>query len=291
MITPSNFVHTSTDLLNPRVRVRRKLHRLFSQIEDEPIFILGNHKSGTSAIAGLFAELVGLPTTIDLPSEMETPTCHQVRQGMVPFQAFVQKNRVEFTRKIIKAPELTLLYPQVKEYFPGARFVFILRDPRDNIRSILNRLKIPGHLSGIDPKSFPEMTPAWELVLDNCWLAMPPSHYIDALAERWSYIARIYLQQPENFVLIQYEDFCRDKVAQLKTLADRLNLKARNDVSDWLDYPFQPQGNRKVSWQEFFQDNLSRIESLCHEEMELLGYTRSAEICLDFGSPVVHPSP
>ena len=287
----SKFVHTSKDLFSPRVRLKRKLNRLFGQIEDEPVFILGNHKAGTSAIAGIFAEMVGLPTTIDLPSEMESPTFHQVQQGLVSFQEFIQKNRVEFSRKLIKAPELTLLYPQVRIFFPKARFVFIVRDPRSNIRSILNRLKIPGDLAEIDRKAFPEITPAWELALDNSWLGMPQISYVDALAERWRYIAQIYLQHPENFVLIKYEDFCHDKVAQLKNLAEKLNLEAKNDVSNLLDYQFEPRGNRAISWQDFFKDNLHRIESICHREMSLLGYARSCTGCSDSEPSAIHHVP
>jgi hypothetical protein len=268
----SKFIYSSTDLIDPKVRLKRKLGRLLCPVEREPIFILGNHKSGTSAIAGILAELVGLPTTIDLPSEMECPTFHQVRQGIFSFQDFIQKNKLEFSRKLIKVPELVFLYPELKTFFPKAKFVFIVRDPRANIRSILNRLNIPGQLAAIDRKDFPEITPTWALALDNAWLNLPSDHYIHDLARRWSYIAQVYLQNPEDFVLVRYEDFCRDKLAQLKTLALALNLEPKHDVSVWLDYQFQPRGDQQVNWQNFFGDNLSRIEATCQQEMTLFGY-------------------
>ena len=271
------FIHTSERLFTSRFRLGRKFHRRFCQIEDEPIFILGNHKSGTSAIAGLLGELVGQHTTIDFPSEMEMPTFHLVRQGLRPFQQFLMKNRLEFSRKIIKAPELTFLYPELKAFFPRAKFICIVRDPRANIRSILNRLKIPGRLSVLNQSDFSEITPTWALALDNSWLGLPQTHYIDAMATRWRYIMQLYLQQADDFWLIRYEDFCTDKVGQLKTLATLLNLKAKRDVSSLVNYQFQPKGNSPMSWEEFFGEYLDRIEHICHHEMEVLGYPQSLQ--------------
>ena len=46
-----------------------------------------------------------------------------------------------------------------------------------------------------------------------------------------------------------------------------------NDVQDELDRPFQPAGDRSVTWIDFFgPQNLARIESICGEEMRALGY-------------------
>ncbi|NEP45581.1 MAG: hypothetical protein F6K35_42755, partial [Okeania sp. SIO2H7] len=118
-----------------------------AKINPQPILVLGNQKSGTSAIAALLAEMTDLSVTIDLRKEIPNPTYDKIIKGELTFSEFVQLNKLDFSRDIVKEPNLTLLDRELAEYFPNSDFVFVIRDPRDNIRSILNRLQLPGNLT------------------------------------------------------------------------------------------------------------------------------------------------
>jgi hypothetical protein len=250
---------------------------MFAKVNPRPVILLGNQKSGTTAIAALLAEMTGLSATLDLEKEMKAPVIDRVKTGGLSMSEFVRRNKLDFSREIIKEPSLSPYYHELAAEFPRARFVMVIRDPRDNIRSILNRLKIPGSLSDLPPNDRARLSRAWELILDGRWLGLDGGNYIEMLAQRWSYIADLYLANPDRMILVRYEDFSRDKIGKLLELASVLGLEQRNDVSSRVDVQFQPAGDRNVRWKDFFgAENLAAIERICGGGMSRLGYPPSA---------------
>jgi len=253
-------------------RIARHLAGLAAKRSEAPVIVLGNQKAGTSAIAALLGRAAGLSTTIDLRNEISRPTFHRLKAGGLDFERFIRGNRLDFSRQIIKEPNLSLFYPELAASFPAARFVFIFREPRDNARSILNRLKVPGHLPDIDYRDWPEISPAWRLVMDAGWAGLGGDSYIDRLAQRWSYMARVYLAQPERFALVRYEDFRADKQAAIHALCAALQLPVVADIAGQVDRNFQPPGDRNTDLAAFFGPNFGLFERHCGEEMKALGY-------------------
>lgn len=254
-------------------RVKTEWDTINARVNPTPIIVLGNQKSGTSAIAALLSEMTGLSVSIDLRKEVDSPTYHQVKKGELSFAEFVRANKLDFSREIVKEPNLTLFYQELLEHFPRSQFIFVIRDPRDNIRSILNRLKIPGNLSSLSPDHKAEMTPAWELIVDNRWLGLKGENYIEMLAERWNLMADVFLNHKQQIILSRYDVFVKDKVAEIERLAQALNLPQVNDISGRVDIQFQPKGNKNVKWRDFFgHDNLTKIEQICAEKMRQLDY-------------------
>lgn len=246
------------------------------EINPRPIFILGNQKSGTSAIAALLAKLTDLSVAIDLSKEMKVPIpmYPQVVNGRLGISEFIQCHRLEFSQDIIKEPNLTLLYPELAQQFQAAQFVFVLRDPRDNIRSLLNRLNIPGDRPDVRLFDYPTMSKAWELVINNHWFGLGGQTYIEQMAHRWNFMADIFLRHREHMLLVRYEDFLCHKLDALKSVAHQLGLDAVRDIHNQVDIQFQPRGNHTVSWHEFFgDDNLHRIETICQSRMAQLNYS------------------
>jgi hypothetical protein len=244
-----------------------------AQINPEPIFVLGNQKSGTSAIAALLGEMTGLSVAIDLKKEIFNPTYHQIIKGELTFSKFVESHKLDFSRCIVKEPNLTLLEQNLSEYFPNSQLVFVIRDPRDNIRSILNRLQLPGNLSKLEAEDWEKINQSWKLIVDNSWLGLSGENYIEMLAARWNFTSNVFLKNEQKMKLIRYEDFLKDKKGEITRLAKGLKLNPSKDISDKVDIQFQGRGNREVKWQEFFgPDNLSRIEVICGEKMKLLSY-------------------
>ncbi|MEJ2720910.1 MAG: sulfotransferase, partial [bacterium] len=262
-------VRTLRDLL-------RGVRSITAKINPAPIIVLGNQKSGTTAIAALLAEAAGLSVALDLYREFNTPVIDRIKTGDLTMKAFVKRNKLDFSRDIIKEPSLSVFFPELVAYFPDARFVMVIRDPRDNIRSMLNRLGVPGTAEKLTEEFKSGITRAWELIIDGGWLGLDGANYIEMLAQRWNYIADSYLAQKDQMTLLQYEVFLEDKPGAISRLADRLGLEIRHDIRDRVDHQFQPAGDRSVSWLDFFGPvNLARIETICRQRMKPFGYEPS----------------
>ncbi|MGB7156882.1 MAG: sulfotransferase [Tepidisphaeraceae bacterium] len=243
-----------------------------STIQHRPLFILGNQKSGTSAVCSLLARATGLSLSLDIRKDIPVPLYPKVKSGEITMDQYVERNRLDFSRRIIKEPNFTLMHPELRARFPQAKFAIVIRDPRSNIRSILNRLNLPGDLAQLPPETLAAMTPAWRAIMDNSWLGLGGANYIEMMASRWNYMADVYLDQPNDIVLLRYEDFMKDKVAAVRDLANRLGLDALRDITRYVDVDFQPRGNRNADRNAFFGANLQRIERLCVDRMTKLGY-------------------
>ena len=250
------------------------LKNFFQKIEDNPIFILGHQKSGTTVIAALLSKSTQISPTLDITRAIhDTSLQLKIKYGLMSFDSFVNKYKYEFSKKIIKEPYLTLLYNELSAKFVNAKFVHIVRDPRDNIRSILNRLNIPGNLSKIDIFSYPEIqkNPTWSLAFDTSWLGQISFGYIDALSKRWNIFCDNY--DPTNQILIRYEDFKNDKENVIYKLAETMNIPVVNSIKNDVNKQYQPKGDNSRSWQEFYgEDNLKHIEKVCFEYMKKFDY-------------------
>jgi Sulfotransferase family len=241
-----------------------------------PLFVLGNQKSGTSAIAALLAHATGSTLTQDIRRAIDDPAVQlRLRFGLESMDTFVERHRHEFSRQIVKEPALTLFYGALRRRFPESRFVFVVRDPRQNIRSILDRLGIAGSLETLDLDSLAVLarSPAWRLVLDPAWLGHPGDHYIEGLAHRWCHMADVCLANRDHLILVRYEDFIRDKRGTIEALASRCVLPVVADVTRIADAQYQPRGNAGVDPMTFFGSrNLERIVAICVDRMHQLGY-------------------
>jgi hypothetical protein len=275
-LTPTSRDELPGVLARSRRRVESAalgLRSLFATVNPSPVFILGNQKSGTSAIAALLAEMTGRSVTLDLKREMGHPVIDQIKLGRLSMAEFVRLNRLDFSRDIIKEPSLSPYYHELRRSFARAKFVMVIRDPRDNIRSILNRLKIPGSLEDITSDQRARLTPAWRLIIDGRWLGLEGRNYIEMLARRWVYISNLYLGNKDRMTSVVYEDFSKDKTGTLERLATTLGLEKKHDVSRRVDVQFQPAGDRSVRWGDFYgPQNLAAIESICADGMRRLGY-------------------
>lgn len=243
----------------------------FAQVNERPIIILGNQKSGTSAIAHLLADFGSLSKTIDI-RPLWPPSGVEIMRGQLDFATVVERHRAYFASDVIKEPMMTFFAEQVTDRFPRGRFVFVVRDPRDNIRSLLNSRDIPGHLQKIERCLVPA-SPPHNVVVDAGVWGGEQENYIGVLAHRWMRSVDSYLQDRDNMILARYEDFGRDKKQFIAKLAGQLDIQERNDISSKIDLQYQPAGDASISWPEFFGvGNLERIQQLCGSRMTMLGY-------------------
>ena len=236
-------------------------------VNEQAIVILGNQKSGTSAIAGLLAERTGKSVTIDTPVLWD-PFLSKLLDNELEIKSWINKNPQPFSKDIIKEPNLTFFASSLFEVFTQGKFLFIVRDPRSNIRSLLNRMNLPG--DSIQNPDFQEIPSLWKPIF-----ARHPStmHYIDVLCDRWNSCVNAYLENEKRYTLIRYEDFVQDKLGEIDRIAELLNLPVNNDISEKLDKQYQPKGDSSVALIEFFgKDNLNKIHQKCGSLMDRLAY-------------------
>lgn len=250
------------------LKLRRLLRDRVGRARKDPIIILGNQKSGTSAIAHLLADYGGLSKRVDV-RPLWPPTGRDIMLGRTPFADVVARYPGAFSAAVIKEPMMTFFAPQVVDRFPAARFVFVIRDPRTNIRSLLNWYGMPGDL----PEIPPELKPAAPAMFTDVEVWGEGANYIEMLANRWNRAANVWLTHRDHFVLVKYESFLADKVGCIARLATASGVTRARDISTRVNVPYQPPGDTSVTAADFFGPaNLRRIETICGPTMRRLGY-------------------
>lgn len=256
-------------------RVRENWRRRFSRINTNPILVFGNQKSGTSAVTILLGKSTGLSYTVDvfcLYGDLE----ERLLRKETSFDELFYRARFYFSRKIIKEPGFTFFYNELCSYFPESPQVFVLRNPYDTIRSILNRVELPGHLEDLQENHWQYIRnkfPHWHVVLDGTLAGHKGNTYIETLALRCRQVFEIYLSCPNNVIPIWYENFNKNKVDTIHQVANQLNLPIQYSIDTMKDIQFQPKGNSLIDRETFFgYKNINRIRAICGEVAFAVGY-------------------
>lgn len=246
-------------------------------IPDRPVLVGGSPKSGTTAIA----MLLGVATETEVASD----PFHRLDQrgvdfrdrlyaGRLPVARLIDEHPDLFAAGIIKDPNFAFFIGPLLERFPHSRFIFIVRDPRANIRSILNRLAIPGDArqETVDAK-LRELSEGWRRVLTGRTPDVAGSDFIERMAHRWNAAVDVYRSWADRVRLVTYEEFDRDKDGTIASLAADVHLEVKRPLGAAADRQFQPRGDRDIEWAEFFGErNLATIDRICGDRMRPLGY-------------------
>lgn len=259
-------------------RVKKSVRNRLATVNRRPLIFLGKGKSGTTAIAAMFAEATGKTVALDIPA-LFVDGIRPILLGRSELSAVVDRERLAFSHDIIKQPTLTWFFDELREFFPGARFVMIVRDPRDNIRSVLNRMDVPGNLEDLSPEMVANIHGGWRWHFDEPWLlGLTGKNYIELSANRWNLAVDVYRDHSDDMLLIRYEDFMQDKIGSIARLAAQIGFPVVQDIGANSERQYQPQGkDRGKSWIEFFGPrNLGTIERICGSRMAEFGYSSSS---------------
>ena len=238
--------------------------------EIAPVLILGNQKTGSTAIAELLAQYGDLWATTDL-HPLQSPDA-QIENEPASVACLIQRLRYYFRRDLVKENELTAATDSLLEVFPRARPVFVVRHPVQNVRSILDRVSLPGR-----PLPFETLDLSgggWERIVRGHDYGIEADDHITSLALRWCRTTTIYLRHSDRLHLVRYEDFMSDKLGTINALATRLGVEPKEDIRPLLDVPFQPRGDhRSTPPNDFFSDQaLDIIHERCVDGMSALNY-------------------
>jgi hypothetical protein len=240
-------------------RVKRKIqkkleayHRKNTKPNKEALWVFGMQKAGTSAIASLLAHRTGKTATIDTPL-LWNPYYNQLRNNKLSFCKHITKNSYDFSKEIIKEPAASVIIDQIDEYFDLDKFIFIYRNPYDVIRSILNRLGLPGDKENIDLNL---VNKNWRVHFND------GENYVESLIKLWIevYSQNMYIEN-QRCIFVKYEDFVLGKQVFIDSLCDKLGYQKIHDIEYLLDHNFQPKGEPNVNLIHFFgESNYDLIE-------------------------------
>lgn len=239
------------------------------------VIVAGMPKSGTTVIASLLAKAANVEVCSDPFHQLDSKGVkfrEPLFSGTLSLEALWRRHRRVFSGAVVKDPNFPLFLKDLKQLLPDAQFVFIIREPLDNIRSILDRLHLPGDpVKGASLLS--NVTGTWGRVLNGTSPDMPGSDYLERMAWRWRISAMNYVENQEGVYLIRYEDFLKDKKARIERLAGELGFGSLRDISSFLDIQFQPKGKKPSNREVFFgEDNINRIEAIVRPYMTQFGY-------------------
>ena len=240
------------------------------------VIVAGMPKSGTTAIAQLLASATGSGFCNDPFYQLDSKGVKfrdDLFNNHITLDFLMRRYRkIFFSGSIIKDPNFPFFIGEIKQLLPEARFVSIIRDPRDNIRSVLDRLMLPGKPSEIDLDRI-NISPTWRNVLMGENPYIPGKDYIEVLARRWRISAESFLKYQESCIGIRYEDFKLNKAKSIAVLAEKLGYKKLYEIDHLVNVQFQMRGNPDVHWGEFFGNSSLRvIENITYPVMREFGY-------------------
>ncbi len=258
------------------------LDRLILRLSAPPrpgVFISGMPKSGTTAILKLMGLASGTATLNDPFYQLDMKGIQfrdALFDGQLKLGELMRRYPRIFRGALIKDPNLIFFYDDLSAAYPDAGWVFTIRDPRDNIRSILNRLRLPGRAAELAPL-ISNTQGAWRRVLEGRSPTLQGRDPFERMARRWVAMAEIADRAGERVVVSRYEDFMLDKETQIASLCRDVGLDPLHSIAEQMDVQFQPKGDRRAVWGEFYgPDELATIDAVCGPWLEKFGYAPAA---------------
>lgn len=249
----------------------------FIHRKEPKVIVVGMHKSGTTAVAKILGATINRDVSSDPLHQINLIDKYariKLEKNEITLQNLVDCYPQFFRSIVIKDPHFPLMIKELWTVFPEMKVVSIIRDPRDTIRSILNRLDLPGDPNRISLDNT-DLPYGWKSLLKGEYPSINGNDYIEVLANRWMRIANCLSDVKDNSILIRYEDFNINKKKTIDDLAEELGYEKLRSATDVQDVQFQPKGNSKISWADFYSsEGQKKIVSICAPMMEKYGYEK-----------------
>ena len=112
--------------------------------------------------------------------------------------------------------------PFLKQVFPDARFIFLWRDPRENVSSIMEAWRAGGWVTY---PALPGWDGPWSLLLPPGWQMLRGAPLETVAAWQWRSVNQTALDDlqslpPEDWTQVNYQDFLADPEAAVRRLCD-----------------------------------------------------------------------
>lgn len=298
----TNFTPGPRDYLNRVLLVARKgLHLPALVLKgrlSQPVFIIGAPRSGTSLLYSILRSSSRLAHWPGEAHEVWEADFHPALTGWRsnaldrgdaggPEGERIKREflLVAGTRKhlIDKTPRNALRVAFIDELFPDARFVFLTRDGRENVNSLINawRTKVYRTYRLPDHHSIPGVQPEWwKFTLYPGWEGDVDGALEVVCAKQWhlSYDhALAAVPEDERWIPIRYEDLIVDATGEVGRVADALGLpfeaamrtRAESVATTPINAVTPPEQGK---WRRENPDEIEAILPLIAPTMKKLGY-------------------
>jgi len=269
---------------SPALLVRNARFWWHDEVSSEThIFVLGPPRSGTMLVKNVLqshTEVCGVEGETwfflrkniagfchpSIPDEQMQELIRSSRSVTELFDRFAARIRRKQggARFLEKTPEHALQLDYLLDHFPAADIVFVVRDPRDGLRSAKN---FPGY-----------------------WATLPDEDRTGGYITTWKECVEAYRRHCEHTAieLVRYEDFCRRPDETLSTMADAIGLTVQDHQLDPQSYgatsATEVDGHTRLQepitaksvgkWKdELAQEEIARVERVLADEMTTLGYS------------------
>lgn len=222
---------------------------------DKPIFIIGAPRSGTSLLfrvlrassrlahwpgeahevweADFHPALTGWASNALIAADAQRPEAERIKRS---FYLVTGGRR----RLIDKTPRNALRVPFIDALFPDARFIYLQRDGRENINSLINAWRTPRYRTYRlpEPHAIPGADPAWwKFVLYPGWQKDASGPLEVVCAKQWLTCNDAALEASrsiglERWVEVRYEQLIEDPEQEVKRLVEFLGLPYEESVKD-----------------------------------------------------------
>ena len=216
---------------------------------DRPVFVVSSPRSGSSLLFETLARSPGL-WTIGGESHLLIESV----PGLHPAQHNWDSNRLDATdatpdavaglhqrfleqlrdrngnpvpggavRMLEKTPKNSLRVPLLAEAFPDARFVYLYRDPRETISSMLDAWKSGRFVTYPDLPAW--NGPAWSLLLTPGWRDLAGASLGEIVTTQWSTATALLLDDlealdPDRWCVTSYDRILDDPQAEMERLCE-----------------------------------------------------------------------
>ncbi|MBN1797191.1 MAG: sulfotransferase domain-containing protein [Spirochaetales bacterium] len=267
-------------------------------MKDRLFFIIGCPRSGTTALV----KILNLATNAEIFSEQDPKMCIAARmkyENILPYaKDFIRKSKIEMITKAInnnliygdKNPNYLFFIREMYELW-NCKFIFVLRDGRDVVRSSMDFQKYRGKVyeryeddgksiitqpeenywdfSRIRPKKNERIYKKWRDISKFEKLCWHWNRFNEILLKMIKdlnkknyfnvFIDKINIYEIENiFNFLALKGFKRKKVEQL--LTSKINTVKQNGITKYLD------------WKHWNQDELDIYNKHCMKMMKRLKY-------------------
>jgi hypothetical protein len=222
---------------------------------DRPIFIIGAPRSGTSLLYSILRTSSALSHWPGEAHEVWEADYHPALRGWdsnALGAADVQAAAAERIRRsfflvtgtkrrlIDKTPRNALRVSFVDALFPDARFVYLKRDGRDNVNSLINAWRTPRYRTYELPEAhaIPGADPRWwKFVLYPGWRDDTKGPLEVVCAKQWTASNDAALGAGpqlgrERWLELRYEDLVQTPVQEVGRLLDELGLRYERAIHD-----------------------------------------------------------
>jgi hypothetical protein len=247
----TNFDPGPRDYLNRiTLRVRQAVHLAGYAAGgklDRPVFIIGAPRSGTSMLFAILRASGDLAHWPGEAHEIWEADHHPALTGWSSnalgasdaTEEVAGRIRREFflvtgsrRRLIDKTPRNSLRVSFIDAVFPDARFVYLQRDGRDNVNSLINAWRTPRYRTYElpEPHAIPGADPRWwKFVLYPGWEHDRSGPLEVVCAKQWKLsndfaIEALRVLEESRWTMVRYEDLADDPEGEVGRVMDFLGL-------------------------------------------------------------------